>query len=404
MYFSVNGRWHTRLLTLVGPFCLTWGAAAVYGDRDYWLLFGLMAMVGLTLDVGVYGWLIGYQPRWLTIGLGGAEFLLLKWIVEWPYPFEIRLHTRQALVFYGVAWLMTWATTQLILPWLRPRWTEEGGEMRGLLPRFHLGRSTDTWHLAYWHRLYLTALGMTFMTRLPWLAALTLAPTGRHFTGLLVAERWHLTSLAAATASAGGAAWSGLEGLVGVAARLGRWPVLDVYLLSCLAATFTWFLCIQVVWPSQTGNRIGLGAAALAALLAPPVTLFLSALIVWAVARLPVSIPSNVILWRRLVQPVVILAVVVWGLAWARVPVGASPAYVSEAEWQTLTWLRQSAPSEAVVAAPFPLSGLISALSGHRSTTMSGPANLYVTAGNACQQGHLLFAHGGMCIVDAPGQ
>lgn len=402
MYFSLNGRWHTRLLTLAGPLCLAWAMATVYADRDYWLLFGLMAMVGLTLDVGVYGWLIGYQPRWLTIGLGGAEFLLLKWIVEWPYPFEIRLHTRQALVFYGVAWLMTWATTQLILPWLRPRWTEEGGEMRGLLPSFHVGRSPDTSHVAYRRRLYLTVLGMTFMTRLPWLAALTLTPTGRHFTGLLVAERWHLTSLAAATTGAGGAAWSGLEGLVGVVARFGRWPVLDVYLWSCLAATFIWFLCICVTWPSQAGIQTALGVATLGALLAPPVTLCLSAFLLWAAARWPVSVPSNAILWRFLVQPVLILAVAVWGLAWARVPVGASPAYVSEAEWQTLTWLRQSAPSGAVVAAPFPLSRLIPALSGQRSTTMSGPANLYVTAGNACQLGRLVFAHGDMCIVDAP--
>ena len=401
MYFSLNGRWHTRLLTLVGPFCLAWGMAAAYSDPDYWLLFDLMVVVGLTLDAGVYGWLIGYQPRWLTIGLGGVEFLLLKWIVEWPYPLEIRLHTRQALVFYGVAWLMTWATTQLILPWLRPRWTEEGGELRGFLPRFHLGRGPDTGRLVHRRRLYLTALGMTFVTRLPWLAALALAPTGRHFTGLLVAERWHLTALAAATASAGGTAWSSLEGLLGAVARLGRWPVLDMYLLSSMVATFIWFFCIPVAWSFRTGDPIKLGALPLVALLTPPVTLFVLALVIWAVAWAPLSIPSSELLWRRLAWPVAVVAVAVWGLAWTRVP-AASPAYVGEAQWQTLTWLRQSAPAGAIVAAPLPLARLIPALSGQRLTGISDPANLYVTEGNTCQTGRPVFAHGDICVVTAP--
>lgn len=402
MCFSLNGRWQTRLVSLLGPLCLAGGLAIVYRDRDYWLLFALMAVVGLVLDMGVYGWLIGYQPRWLTIGLGIIEFLLLKWIVEWPYPFDIRLHTRQALAFYVVAWLLTWITTQLIVPALQPRWAEEGGELRGILPSFRFVRNPARHCLTYRREVYLTALAMTVVTRLPWLVGLAFTPAGRHFTGLLLADQWHLDALAAATAASVNANSLSPEGLVGVVAGLGRWPVLDVYQLLSVVATFVWFLGMQVAWPSNVRMLTRLGFAALVALVVPPMILLLMAVAVWGIAWTSIPDKLGIPLEVRWLELVAVVAAIVWGFAWVRVSL-ASPAYLGEAQWQALTWLRQSAPQAAVVAAPQPLSQWIPALSGQRVAATPHSATLLLTEGSACRQGRQLFAHGSVCIMVAPG-
>lgn len=140
MCFTLIGRLHTRLATLAGPLLLSCMFVLFTGERDYFVLFGLMAWVGIALELGVYGWLIGFQPRWLTLLLAIPEFLLVKWIMEWPYPFELRLHTRQALELYLVAWILGWLTLQIILPLAWPRWIEDGGEFRLLRSKRYLLR------------------------------------------------------------------------------------------------------------------------------------------------------------------------------------------------------------------------------------------------------------------------
>ncbi|MEN9934765.1 MAG: hypothetical protein RLZZ387_1344 [Chloroflexota bacterium] len=126
MCFSLLGRVQTRLLSLVGPLALTLLYAAAAPEAGYLQMFGLMLCLGLYLEVGVYGMLIGYQPRWLTILLGVFELLLLLGcmrLLGWPVDLG------RAVGLYAPAWLLAWLTTHALLPWLAPRWAEDGGEL-----------------------------------------------------------------------------------------------------------------------------------------------------------------------------------------------------------------------------------------------------------------------------------
>ncbi|MFO7171171.1 MAG: hypothetical protein DIU80_024340, partial [Chloroflexota bacterium] len=77
MYFTFAGRLQTRLLSLIGPAAYLGALALAARDGSYMWMFALMALLGLALDAGVYGWLLGYQPRWLTLLLGALAFALL---------------------------------------------------------------------------------------------------------------------------------------------------------------------------------------------------------------------------------------------------------------------------------------------------------------------------------------
>lgn len=145
MCFTLAGRIQTRLLSLVGPLLLLGGVALAQRDAGPLRMFALMALMALALDAGLYRWLIGYQPRWLTIALGAAEFVLLIGLMhgmEWrpflrtPLDFYVypelawRADVRAALALYAPAWALAWLTTNALLPWLSPRWAEDGGELR----------------------------------------------------------------------------------------------------------------------------------------------------------------------------------------------------------------------------------------------------------------------------------
>lgn len=130
MCFTLPGRVETRLFSLILPLGVMVLFAAVSGNSSYWTLFALMALIGLALDVGVYSWLIHYQPRWLTIALGGFEFLVILAVVTWLPLVQVGLEFGEALVFYVVAWSGALLTTQALLPLLWTRWAEDGGEIR----------------------------------------------------------------------------------------------------------------------------------------------------------------------------------------------------------------------------------------------------------------------------------
>jgi hypothetical protein len=145
MCFSLAGRIQTRLISLVGPVALLVGVSVASADAGPLRMFALMVLVGLMLDVGVYRWLIGYQPRWLTWALGAFEFVLLFGLMHqlaWrPYllmPQEYYLRPdlalqadlAAALALYLPSWLLAWLTAHALLPWRWPRWAEDGGELR----------------------------------------------------------------------------------------------------------------------------------------------------------------------------------------------------------------------------------------------------------------------------------
>src|SRR4029079_8741411 len=92
-------------------------------------LVGLMAAVGLFLDLEIWHRLLPYQPAWATIPLGAVELGVLMAIV---YGFGLHAPLRPALALFGVGWLAAVVLSQAGFPLLRLGFAGVGGEHRGL--------------------------------------------------------------------------------------------------------------------------------------------------------------------------------------------------------------------------------------------------------------------------------
>lgn len=402
MCFSFVGRLQTRLVTLVGPLLLTWIFAAASGNVHYWLLFSVMLGLSLVLDAGLYGWLIAYQPRWLTLLLAGFEFMLLKWIVEWPYPLEIRLRTRQALIFYLLCWLVIWITLHVLLPRCRARWVEENGQ-------FAWTQRGRRWPAtAQRQRMYGVAIASLALALCPWAVAAARTPANAIMTGLLVNEPGHLAELAAATAVMQGESWRSPAGAIGWLAFHGRWPVLPLYQTAWIVAGLAVLLVVQMVWPKMDAWRVLMlsmilvgmplssliAAAGLSCLLA---NADLSRLLRLGRAQhWPHGWPSGV-----LSVGLVLGAVLSWSLAWSRVD-RAPLLYIDHGTWQALTWLHQSTAVDTKVIAPPHLSAAITGLTGKAPARPATPGALELTSGARCVTEPVRFRHGPVCVVSQP--
>jgi hypothetical protein len=400
MWFTFSGRLHTRLASLVGPLILTVVVAAATGDSDYWLLFVLMASVGIVLDAVVYGWLLGYQPRWLTIGLGVVEFLLLKWIVEWPYPFEIRLHTRQALSFYVVAWLLTWLTTQAVLPVLWPRWVEDGGEFRSArkLHAIHQApRLGDTWAR---REAFLSSWAALLMVSLPWLAAIAWMPTGQRFVGLLWLEQEHLRALVDVYVGSKDMVLGSSGYLLGSMANLGRWSALATYQVAWVLMAFGWLLGTATLLIHEKRRLLVLIAFGwLPILLLPANWLLYGNVLMWSMILVSRWRPFLTGVMPRVTAFLAAISVLVWIFSWLRMP-DAPYVYVGEDVWQMLSWLKHGLPSDVVILAPPQLSELVSSLGGRQAISdVSGVTAYQILTGPDCVGVSTIFFHGNTCVI-----
>lgn len=400
MWFTLTGRLHTRLASLTGPLVLTVVVATTTGDSDYWLLFALMTSVGLVLETGVYGWLLGYQPRWLTIGLGVVEFLLLKWIVEWPYPFEIRLHTRQALSFYVVAWLLMWLTTQAMLPVLWPRWMEDGGEFRsarGVHAMHHTPRLGDA---SLRRTAYLSSLIALFVVVLPWLAAMARTSAGQRFVGLMWLEHGHFRVLADMYAGSLDTGVRSSGYLLGLLARLGRWPIVPVYHVAWVIVAFGWLLGITMLF-TRDGRKlmILLAFGWLPVLLLPVSWLLCINVVVWSLILVFRWRPTLRGALHKFAISLAAASVLIWSLSWLRANT-APHVYVKEDVWQMLSWIGQSLPLDTVVLVPPDLSELVRSVAGRQVVTHASETTAYqVLTGPDCIVASTVFVHGDTCVV-----
>lgn len=400
MWFTLPGRLHTRLASLVGPLALTVVVAAATGDSDYWLLFALMAGVGVALEIGVYGWLLGYQPRWLTIGLGVVEFLLLKWIVEWPYPFEIRLHTRQALSYYVVAWLLMWLTTQAILPLLWPRWMEDGGEFRPTR-KLHAMRHTPRLGDASARRTaYLISLAALFVVVLPWLAAMAWTPAGQRFVGLMWLEQGHLRALADMYAGSRDTVGQFSGYLLGLLARIGLWSTVPVYHVAWVLMALGWLLGVTVLFTRERRRLLVMVAFGwLPVLLLPATWLLWMNVVMWSLILVSRWRPSLKGALHKVAVSLAAASVLIWTLSWLRIST-APYVYVRADVWQMLSWLGQSLPPDTVVLAPPDLSELVRSLGGRQVITYPSETAAYlVLTGPDCIGVSTVFVHGDACVV-----
>ncbi len=413
MCFSLLGRLHTRALSLIIPFFVTGVFIANTNQSDYGLLFLLMTVVGFALEIGLYYWLIEYQARWLSITLAVLEFLILKWIVELPvYPFEVHLRTRQALEFYFVAWLGSWATTQAILPMMFPRWAEEGGELLRSPSSLRTRRSSEvsekkisevseTSEIWAHRRSFLQSLVALFIITLPWSVSLWRTPPAQHFTGLLLMTDWHLAELTQASLVARGGEILSPAGVIGYIARQSFYSVLTVSNVIWIGASFMTLLGLSVLRNRDllgfrgVRNLTGLALGAVCCLLLPVSTLTILAVVIWlGIIFLPnFRLASRKDITRVATLISSTLALTVWITVWVN-SFTAPLVYLNEGEWQALQWLRKT--STQVVYAPEPFAKLIPALSGQETTHTRESATLMFS--NECEAG-VVFRNGEVCWV-----
>jgi hypothetical protein len=124
--YTLRGRVETRLAALL-PVLL--GACALAGALHRWWpveLVGLMAAVGLFLDLEVWHRLLAYQPAWTTVPLGAVELGMLLAIV---YGFGLHAPLGPALALFAVGWLASLVLGQAGFPLLRLGYVEDGGEL-----------------------------------------------------------------------------------------------------------------------------------------------------------------------------------------------------------------------------------------------------------------------------------
>jgi hypothetical protein len=121
------GRIHTRVATLVPPALLGLILNLVTGNPDWLVLIGVLLLLGVSLDAGVYSWLLKYQPPWMTGVLGLGELGLLFVLAN---VLELDLTAAEAIVFYLVSWTLAIATKIAILPIFGLTYLESAGEFR----------------------------------------------------------------------------------------------------------------------------------------------------------------------------------------------------------------------------------------------------------------------------------
>ena len=126
MSYTLRGRVETRLAALL-PVLL--GACVVSGALRHWWpveLVGVMAAVGLFLDLEGWHRMLPYQPAWATVPLGAVELGVLMAIV---YGFGLHAPLGPALALFGAGWLASVVLAQAGFPLLRLGYAEDGGEL-----------------------------------------------------------------------------------------------------------------------------------------------------------------------------------------------------------------------------------------------------------------------------------
>lgn len=430
MCFTWKGRLTARLIGLIGPALAALAFWLATGQSDYWVLFGFMAGVGLALDVTLYNWLIGYQPRWLTLALGVGEYLILREVVMWPWPSPliVRLFEHEAAWFYVCGWVLAQVILHAVLPVLWLSWGDDGGELRRGPPALSARRWGWRWGtLAQRRQAFALAFLGLGLGMLPTLVGAWLCPPGMRYTGLLINTPSHLSLLADLTRRLGYS--SGPSG--GLAEWVRAWPefleasgdlpLIPIYhtaraVAGLLALAGAYGLAQRLTTGDRPQMTAGLWRVCVLmyALLSPaliaatPLTLLLLAVILFGLAALPLpsigirqwAVGSRWSAWRPLLLAgLAAPGLAVWLLAWAGLA-HLSVAYLDEGEWQALAWLHQSTATDVPVVADARLAPLVTALAGRTTLPAPDPDRpVYVIGrGETCTRGGASFQSRSVCI------
>jgi Right handed beta helix region len=124
--YTLRGRVETRLAAVLLPLLVAAVLAPIL--HKWWPLelAGLMALIGLALDVLVYHRLLPYQPGWAAVPLGLVELGLTMAAALW---LDLGAPLRPALLFFALSWLLGQLLAHAALPLLHLTWPEDGGEL-----------------------------------------------------------------------------------------------------------------------------------------------------------------------------------------------------------------------------------------------------------------------------------
>ena len=124
---TVLGRVETRTAILLGPALIAVVLSLLTGNEGWIVLIGIYLLVGVTLDVLFYPYLIKWQPPWLTFVLGAGEFALVYVVAQVT---KVGLSPVEAVCFYWASWVLAIWTRIVALPLVSLTWIEDGGEFR----------------------------------------------------------------------------------------------------------------------------------------------------------------------------------------------------------------------------------------------------------------------------------
>jgi hypothetical protein len=122
--FTVKGRLQTKLLTFILAAIMT-AIFVAFTPHNYWLLFALSIIAGLLLEL-LWGWIVTYQPGYLTWLFGLAEFCVITAAaILLNLPFTIG----EAAIYYWTTWAIIQLFLIYILPIISISWGDKGGEL-----------------------------------------------------------------------------------------------------------------------------------------------------------------------------------------------------------------------------------------------------------------------------------
>jgi len=126
---TVLGRVQTRWSILIIPAIIAGIVSLITNNPGWIVLIGVYFIIGVTLDITLYAWVISWQPPWLTFVLAVGEFVLLFIAVQ-PAVLHVTVTEVEAIVEYWVVWVLAIWTKVVILPLLSLSWIENAGEFR----------------------------------------------------------------------------------------------------------------------------------------------------------------------------------------------------------------------------------------------------------------------------------
>ena len=121
---TLTGRLQTKLLTYLILAVVTVPFVWFRGPVYLWV-FGVALVVGLLLET-LWGFMVPYQPGWLTFVFGAVEFLSVLGITLW---FGIPMPVVSALIYYLTSWSIIQLFLLYLLPVWRLSWGEDGAEL-----------------------------------------------------------------------------------------------------------------------------------------------------------------------------------------------------------------------------------------------------------------------------------